>query len=119
MSHRSPFVARCSTLPCSSLSKNKATVGTRRYEKEQHGLRAALLKADKAASVARSRARKCLHGNDEWKKLSGDEQRVKELETIEVINFKRDKKKKGLRAEWTGKVSGPNLEEKDVDPEVE
>ena len=36
-----------------------------------------------------------------------------------MINFKRDKKKEGLMAEWSAKVSGPNMEEKDVDSEVE
>jgi len=60
-----------------------------------------------------------LRANDDWKKLSADEQRVKELEDIEVINCKRDKKKEGLMAEWAAQVSSPNLEEKDVDSEVE
>ena len=58
-------------------------------------------KADTAASVARSRARKRLMSQEGWSELSeeGKDEAIQKAET--AINMKRDEKKQLLRDKWS------------------
>lgn len=84
-----------------STSNKSNTVRTREYEYSQNGLQSAFLKADKAARVGRSRARKRLHNEDGWLSLSTDEQAVAIKAAEALINMERDAKKRKFVAEWT------------------
>jgi hypothetical protein len=85
------------------LSQNPRTVATRQWEQGLSGLTLALHRADKAATVARSRALKKLVGSSGWSKLSGNVQEERKQLAIEVVNAKRDAKKKKLRSTWIEK----------------
>jgi hypothetical protein len=74
------------------------------------GLTLALHRADKAASVARSRAVKALEKTSEWATLSAQSQVERKHLAIQEVNRKRDAKKKALRDEWIAK-HGDNPEE--------
>lgn len=97
----SPFEPRRASSSTQSkvLSNKSTTVRTREYEHSLTGLRAALLKADKAASVARSRARKAICTNSDWL-LSAQQQGPAIEAAVLKINLNRDEKKKRLTRLW-------------------
>jgi len=95
MPRPSPFERRqSSSSENRKLSDNPATVRTREYERSQIGVQAAFRKADTAASVARSRARKALQESAGWGDMSAKEQASAIHAAETKINRKRDTKKK-------------------------
>jgi hypothetical protein len=64
------------------LSQNPHTAATRQWERNMSGLTLALHRADKAASVARSRAIKNLEKASDWGTLSADIQNERKNSAI-------------------------------------
>lgn len=69
------------------------------------------MKADKAASVARSRARKAICTDSDWPNLSAQQQAAAIAAAVLKINLKRDEKKKRLTSLW--KIQGGTVESPD------
>lgn len=99
------------------LSQNPRTAATRQWERNMSGLTLALHRADKAATVARSRAIKNLEKASDWGTLSVDTQNERKNSAVGEVNRKRDVKKKALRDEWIAK-HGDDQEEEDKSLDV-
>jgi len=104
------------------LSQNPRTTATRRWEKSLTGLSLAYHRADKAATVARSRAMTRLMKRHDWTSLSSEEQQHLIEEAIENVNINRDLKKRQAKDEWIalhGDVEEDAMKIDDVDEETE
>src|SRR5436190_23713482 len=103
-------------------SQNPRTTATRQWEKSLTGLSLAYRRADKAATVARSRAITKLTKRHDWTSLSSEEQQRLIEEAVEKANINRDLKKKQAKDEWSA-LHGDTEEEAmkidDADEEME
>jgi hypothetical protein len=81
-------------------SQHSRTAATREWERGLTGLSLALHRADKAASVARSRAIATVKKAPGWASLSSDEQQDRIQKAIERVNTKRELKRKEAEEQW-------------------